>query len=37
MRLSDKDKADICFAVAAFILTCGAIVLAAHGISQGWW
>lgn len=37
MRLPDKFKADLCFALAAFILTYGAIVLAAHGMSQGWW
>ena len=37
MRLSDKDKADLCFAFAAFAVVYLVIVLAAHGIAQGWW
>lgn len=37
MRLPDKFKADLCFAVAAFVLAYGAIVLAGHGMAQGWW
>ena len=37
MRLPDKFKADLCFAVAAFVLAYGAIVLTAHGMAQGWW
>lgn len=37
MKLSDKDKADLCFAFAAFAATYLIIVLAAHGIAQGWW
>lgn len=37
MRLPDKFKADLRFAVAAFVLAYGAIVLTAHGMAQGWW
>ena len=37
MRLSDRDKADLCFAFAAFAATYSIIALAAHGMAQGWW
>ena len=37
MRLSDKDKADICFAAAVPAAIYAIFVLAAHGMSQGWW
>lgn len=37
MRLPDKFKADLCFAVAVPAAIYAIIVLAAHGMSQGWW
>ena len=37
MRIPDKFKAELCFALAAVAIAYGAIVLAAHGVEQGWW
>lgn len=37
MRLDDKTRAELCFAFATFIGVYLIIVLAAHGIAQGWW
>ena len=37
MRLSDKDKTEFCFGLAASAAVYAIIVLAAHGIAQGWW
>lgn len=37
MRLDDKTKADLCIGCAAVAGCYLVIVLAAWGISQGWW
>lgn len=37
MRLDDKARAELCFAFAAFAAVYSIIMLAAHGMSQGWW
>ena len=37
MRLSNKERAELCFAVVVPCAVYLLIAIAAHGISQGWW
>lgn len=37
MRLDDKTRAELCFVLAAVAAVYSIIVLAAHGLAQGWW
>lgn len=37
MRLDDKTRAELCFLFAVIAAVYAIIVLAAHGMTQGWW
>lgn len=37
MRLSDRDKADLCFGIVTTAAVYAILVIAARGMALGWW